>query len=120
MRRLVADSAIRTRDRSAVRVSRSRKNEARREHAARIESGIDVLHQPGAANEETGSNQQGDRERYLGRHEYRPKAIARDGAATTFAQRLLQLRPCGTKRRDQAEYECRHEGDAQGEGENAP
>ena len=34
-----------------------------------------MLHQPGAANEETGSNQQGNRERYLGRQYLYPAAL---------------------------------------------
>ena len=98
-----------------------RQQQPRGQHAARIEAGIDALHEHRASNEQSRSDQQRDGERHLGGNEYSAHPVARDAALSSpFAHRALQSRTRGRQRWNKPEEQAAHDAEHQREREDAP
>src|SRR5262249_5193839 len=96
--------------------------ETRRQHTARIETRIDMLHAPRAANQQAGADEQRDRKRNFRRDEDSTQPIARkrSALASSFAKRALHLRPHSVPGRKEPKADGASDADRQREEKDAP
>jgi hypothetical protein len=120
LRRVAMEPVVERQNLLRFRVARLGQHHARRVYAARIESRLNLLDEPRAADQQPGADQQSHRERHFEADQRRAQAIAASvERASSRAQRALEIRAGQSQRGNESEEYGAHRGAQQCEAEHA-